>query len=402
MPLHPLPRLHARWSPLHFLGALGAGGIVVTFFLWFMFWVPHRGRPVPIFEDIAAAFAGGSLPVQAMILTGWAAIAFFAVLHLRLLAWNLTEYAAFRRSPRHEALRRSNDETQLLAAPLTLAMTVNMGFILGLVFVPGLWSVVEALFPLALLAFGAIGFWALRLLGDFFGRVLTSGGFDCARNNSLGQMLPAFALAMIGVGLSAPAAMSAVPATAAASLVASTLFLTAAAILGAIGLFLGFRAMMEHGAAEESAPTLLVGIPILTVIGIALMRQEHGLHVHLGLHGAPGESFMMLTRIVAAQALIGMFGWNVLRRQGYAARFIDGPARSPGAYALICPLVAGAVMLQFFVNKGLAASGLIDKFGAAYWAATLLALLLQLAAIGLAFRLNGKLLSRDAAEAHPA
>ena len=36
-------------------------------------------------------------------------------------------------------------------------MSVNALFILGLIFVPGLWNIVEYLFPLAMLAFAAIG-----------------------------------------------------------------------------------------------------------------------------------------------------------------------------------------------------------------------------------------------------
>ena len=31
--------------------------------------------------------------------------------------------------------------------PLALAMSVNVGFIIGLTFVPGLWNIVEYLFP---------------------------------------------------------------------------------------------------------------------------------------------------------------------------------------------------------------------------------------------------------------
>ena len=41
--------------------------------------------------------------------------------------------------------------------PLALAMSVNVGFIIGLTFVPGLWSIVEYMFPAAILAFLAIG-----------------------------------------------------------------------------------------------------------------------------------------------------------------------------------------------------------------------------------------------------
>ena len=45
------------YSPLYFLASVGAGGLTVTFFMYLMFWVPHPGRPVPIFDDIAAAWA---------------------------------------------------------------------------------------------------------------------------------------------------------------------------------------------------------------------------------------------------------------------------------------------------------------------------------------------------------
>ena len=80
----------------------------------------------------------------------------------------------------------------------------------------------------------------------------------------------------------------------------------------------------------------------------------------------------------------------MLRAQGYFARFISGPERSPASYALVCPGVALSVMLQFFVNKGLVGAGVIEKFSAVYWAATAPALMLQLATIALVLKLNAK------------
>ena len=381
--------LGARYSPLHFLAALGAGGITVTFFMYLMFWVPHPGRPVPIFEDITAAFAAGSLATQAMIALALAGIAAFSALNVRLTLWNLRELAGFRRTEAYTALRTGNAETQLLAGPLALAMSVNALFILGLVFVPGLWSIVEYLFPLALLAFAALGVWALALLGDFFGRVFTKGGFDCSKNNSFAQMLPAFALAMIGVGMAAPAAMSTVPLTAGISYIASTFFIVAALILGTVKLILGFRAMMEHGADVAGAPTFWVAIPIITVTSIALLRQEHGLHQHFNAHGA-ANSLPMLTQLLAVQLVFGLLGAVVLRRLGYFGRFVTGPETSPGSWALVCPAVALSVMTQFWINKGLVASGLIAKFGAAYWSLTAIAIGLQIAAIWLVWTLSAK------------
>lgn len=397
MPLQ-LPRYGERYSPLYFLAALGSGGLLVTFFLNFMFWVPHPGQPVPLAENIIAAFLAGNMGVKAMITATYAGILFFAALHFRLLAWNLSEFATFRRARAYRSLRSGNAETQLLAIPLTLAMSVNVGFILGLVFIPNLWSIIEYLFPLAMLTFVAIGVYAFRILGDFLGRILTDGGFDCANNNSFAQMLPAFALAMVGVGLAAPAAMSTIALIAGLSYLLSSFFIVSAVILGAIALFLGVRAMMENGASRETAPTLWVAIPIVTIVSIALMRQGHGLHVHFDVHGGAAATFTMLTEMLAVQLLFGLLGFVILRRQNYFARFVHGTEKSPGSYALVCPGVALSVMVQFFVNKGLVAAGLIDKFSAGYWALTAIAVVLQAATIALMFRLNAKHFDRGAGD----
>ena len=389
MPLR-MSRLGDTYSPLYFLAALGAGGLVVTFFLSFMFWIPHTGQPVPIVSDIVTAFHAGGLMMKSVIIISYLGIAFFALLHIRVLAWNVAEFLAFRRTPTYEKLRSGNGETQLLAIPLTLAMSINVGFIIGLVFVPGLWSIVEYLFPLAMIAFVVVGIYAFRLLGDFFGRVMTIGGFDCSKNNSFAQMLPAFALAMVGVGLAAPAAMSTTPLVAGLSYIASSFFVIAAVILGSIALFLGMRAMMENGANPEATPTLWVAIPIITVIAIALLRQGHGLHAHFGVHGTPADNFTMLTAMLAIQLLFGLLGLAMLRRQDYFGRFVSGDEKSPGSYALVCPGVALAVMTQFFINKGLVSVGMLDKFSTAYWTITATAIVLQIATIVLLFRLNAK------------
>ncbi len=400
MPFRLPHRLGEAYSPLYFLAALGPGGLAVSFFMWLLFWVPHPGRPVPVFEDVAAAFQTGAPWLQGAIAIAAVGIAVFALMHLRLLLWNIAEAAAWRRTPAYAALRAGNGETQLLAAPLTVAMAINVGFVLGLVFVPGLWGVVELLFPLALAAFVAVGVWALRLMAAFWGRVLTEGGFDCAKNNGFGQLLPAFALAMVGVGLAAPASMSQTAWVAGASYLLSTLFVTAAVILGAVKLVLGVRAMMENGASAESAPTLWIVVPILTVVGIATMRQDHGLHVHFGGHVGPAETFATLSTFLAVQLAFLGLGWVVLRRFGYVARFVTGDALSPGAYALVCPGVALTVMLHFFLNKGLVGVGLVERFSPAFWAVTAVALVAQALTIALVLRLNAKHFSAAWRRAH--
>jgi hypothetical protein len=382
------PRPSDTYSPLYFLASLGAGGLAVTFFMWLMHWIPHPGKTVPVFEDITAAFTSGSVLVQGMILAAMAGIAVFAFLNLKLLVWNLRRFAQWRQTEAYASFARSNAQSQVMALPLALAMSVNVLFILGMVFVPGLWSVVEYLFPLALVAFLAIGAYGFKLYGGFLGRVLTEGGFNCAANNNFGQVLPAFAFAMVGVGLAAPAALSTLPAVAGLGLVLSSFFLMASVLIAAVAMVLGLRAMMENGANPETAPTLSIIVPLLAVLGILSLRQSHGMEVHFGADISAGQTLATLSKFLSGQVLFLLFAGLVLIRQGYARRFLFGRDTSAGSYALVCPGVGFAVMLHFFINKGLVDAGLIAKFGPVFWALTAVALAAQLAMIVLLWHLH--------------
>lgn len=377
------------WSPLYFLASLGAGGLAVTFFMFLMFWVPHPAQPVPVFEDVLAAFQVGDIPLKMMIIVAVTGIAGFAFMNVKLLIWNLMRMSEFRRSEAYTRLVTSNGETQFLAMPLALAMSVNAGFILGLVFVPGLWSVVEYLFPFAMVAFALIAGIAFRRIGDFLGRVLSEGGvFDVTANNSFAQLLPAFALAMTAVGMAAPAAMSTVPATVGIAMIASAMLGTIAALYALVAAVVAFNSMLHHGTNKESAPTLMIVVPILTVLGIMAIRQEHGLHTTFAAHGGVADTLMLTTTILAVQFVFLALGLLVLKRQHYADAYLRGDGNSPGAYALICPGVALSVMLQFWINKGLVGAGLIAKFGIAYWGLTAVAIASQVAMIALVLLLN--------------
>ncbi len=377
------------YNPLYFLSSVGSGGLTVTFFMYLMFWVPHTGRPVPVFEDIMTAFSSGSVALQAAIVTALIGIAFFTYLNIKTLVWNLIEFTKFKKTERFETLRNSNGETTILAMPLALAMSVNVLFIVGLVFVPQLWTVVEYLFPLAMVAFLYIGYIALSYIADFLGRVLTKGGlFDVTAHNSFAQLLPAFALAMVGIGLSAPAAMSTSTAVVGLSLTASTFFAVATIIYASVALVTAFNSMLHYGTAKEAGPTLMIIIPLVTILGILFMRQDHGLHTTFDGHTSAADMLMFLTKAIAIQFTFLGLGLVVLLRQSYFKDFVFGSKTSPGSYALVCPGVALSVMLQFFVNKGLVASGMIDKFSVTFWVVTGLAIAFQLAMVWLVLRLN--------------
>ena len=383
--------LRERYSPLYFLAALGAGGLAVSFFMYLMWLTPHPGSPIPTFASLAAALPEASLPMVALIVVSLAGVALFAALHVALLAWNLRELSAFRRTPAYETLRAGNGESQLMAYPLALAMAVNVAFIVGALFVPGLWSVREILFPIALLAFGAIGALAFRIYLDFLGRILTEGGYDCAKSNSLGQMISVFALAMVGVGFSATAAMSHVPVTSAIGFLGATFFTASAVVLGLVKLVLGFRSMMENRAGPETTPTLWIVVPLLTVIGIAIYRLKMALAHNFGVETAAGEVFALLATLLSVQILFMLIGWAVMKRAGYYGRWVAGPDKSPGSLALVCPGVGLFVMGNFLVNPGLVGIGLVEPLSLGYGLLYAPLVAIQVATIWLFFKLSAKL-----------
>ena len=80
-----------NWSALHFLASLGAGGMVVTFFMYFLFWIPHPGRPIPVYADWFPHIQTASTGKQCMVLLGLVGILFFAWLHFNWLFLNFVQ-----------------------------------------------------------------------------------------------------------------------------------------------------------------------------------------------------------------------------------------------------------------------------------------------------------------------
>ncbi len=381
------------YSPLLFLSALGSGGLAISFFMYLMFWAPHNGSPIPAFSHMQALFATGPMWLKITSAIAMTGILVFAINYFRVLIWNIRSYSKFKQTEAFSKLRDSNAETQLMAIPLTYSMGVNVAFILGAVFVPGVWAVKEWLFPGALLANIIIGTYGFRIYLDFFSRVMASGGFDCTKNNNLAQILPAFSFAMTGVGFAAAAAMSSTPLTVILGSIGAIFFTVTALVLAMIKLVLGFRAMLEHGAAVEGLPTFLVMIPVLTIVGITVLRLSHGAHT-LGMH--PAENFYWLTAFVGIQAMFAIMGLALKKRMNYFGQFVYGSAKSPSAFALICPGVAAFVLLSFWINKGLLPvmpADVMAKFDVAYFVLYLPLIYLQYKTIRLYSHLNRKLLS---------
>jgi len=377
------------YSPLFFLSALGSGGIAVTFFLWLLFWIAHPGHPIPVFEDIILAFKTASVMKQMIISISLIGILFFIIWHLKLMFWNFKNYFQFIKTLAGKKMLNDDTQVQRLAIPLALAMTINAMFIFGAVFVPKLWSVVEYLFPFAIIGFLIIGIWSMKMYANLFRHALM-GNFNMNANTSFAQVLPAFTFAMVAVGLSAPAAMSENVITVNVSLICSSFFIVISIFLTLVKTISGLHQIFTNGIQENAIPTLWILIPIVTVLGIALMRQSHGIHHTLHL-GNEGSLMPPLTAAVCLQIFVFFLGYQAMKIFNYIPRMFKGEITTPAVFAIICPGVAFAVLLQFYINKGLVASGIIIKFSLPYIILSILPLVVTFITIILYAKLNRRL-----------
>lgn len=381
-----------RYHPLYFLASLGAGGLAVTFFLYFTFLIDHPGTPLVTFEHLLATWQAADWTIRGLMLVGLSGLLTMALLHVRLLVWNLNQYREFRRGEGFAMLERSNGEVALMAIPLTLAMSINVLFVVGAVFVPGLWDVVEYLFPFAVLGFLAVGVYALRLYGRYITRMITTGTFDFVANASLSQLAPIFAFAMIAVGFAAPGAMSNQVEVNAVGIFLSIFFLSLAMLLGIVKLVLGMSSMLRHGLEVTASPSIWIVIPILTLFGITAIRLTMGLH-H-GFHepvSHPGL-FVLTSAIFSLQILFGLIGYTVMKQLGYFRDYVRGEKIHPGAYALVCPGVAFFVFGMFWIVFGLIHNGLVERFSPIFFLLMLPFVWVQLKSLTTLLRLNRKLL----------
>ncbi|MEA2017610.1 MAG: hypothetical protein U9N59_04105 [Campylobacterota bacterium] len=381
--------LKEKYSPLYFLAALGAGGLSVSFFMYLMFLIPHEGVPMTTFDFAYPALLKGDW-LSFVTAFSIVFIIAFAVIHFKLLIWNIKQYNAFKETKAYDTLVNSNAEVTLMALPLTFAMTINVCFVLGALFVPGLWDVVEYLFPGALLGFAIVGYYAIKIFMVYFSRLITTGDFDFEKNNNLSQMVSIFAFSMVAVGFAAPGAMSHHIEINAIGIFGAIFFGSISILLLTIKLILGFKGMFKYGIGSEAAPSLWIIIPILTLLGITLIRINFGLDHHFGAELANASLFTLTSFVVALQVIFGLLGYKVMKQIGYFEEFVDGDKKSAVSFALICPGVAFMVFGIFFINFGLAFNGIIEKYSLVYFLFHLPFIFIQYKTIVYFFKLKNK------------
>jgi hypothetical protein len=380
------------FNPQQFLAALGAGGLAISFFLYPMFMVPHPETPMVNFEALQAVFQGQNPLLSTLLAIDLIAVAIFAFVHFHLLVKSLIAYRRYRLSSNYEVLRRSNREVSLMAIPLTLSMSVNVVFVLGSLFIPGLWSVVEWLFPAALVVYALTGLYALRIYGAYFSRLLINGDFNFDENNNLSQLLAIFAFSMIATGLAGPGAMSHSLTVNALGIFGSLFFLSLAALLAVVKLVLGMKSMLRQGISTKSSYTLWILIPILTLFGISVIRITMGLHHGFEAPLSKPGLFVFTSVVFSLEILVGILGYRVMKQLGYFDEYLRGDRRDAGSFALICPGVAFFVFGFFFIIFGLVKNGLVTPMSPGFFLLLAPLIWVQMKTIAVFLKLNCQVL----------
>lgn len=381
--------LREKFSPMCFLASLGAGGLAVSFFMYLMFLVPHPNTPMATFDFILPALLKGDW-LSFVISISLVFIIAFAFLHFKLLIWNTKQFNLYKKTAAYEGLINSNSQITLMTIPLTFAMTINVCFVLGAVFIPGLWGIVEFLFPFALLGFVVVGYFALKIFFEYFSRLLIKGDFDFSKNNNLSQMISIFALSMIAVGFAAPGAMSHNLIINSIGIFGALFFASLAVLLMLIKLTIGFKNMFEKGLDLEAAPSIWILIPILTLLGITFVRVSFGLEHNYATPLSKSSLFVFTSTVLSLQIIFGVLGYMVMKKMGYFEKYIHSADKSSVSFALICPGVAFFVFGMFFVNFGLAFNGIVAKYSIAYFIIMLPFIYVQIKTIIYFFKLYKK------------
>ena len=391
-----MPFRKEKYNPLMFLSSLWAGWMSVVFFMYLMFMVPRNMKDfvIPTYDSLMLQFDKWDIFFNSLIIFWVVWIIYFSYKHIQLLVWNLKRYFEFKKTSAFTKLKEGNWEVTLMAVPLTLAMTINVLFIIWAVFIPSLWTIVEYLFPGALVAFTLVWLLALKTFFEYFVRlILQKWNQDFVNNNSLSQMLSVFAFTMVAVWFAASAAMSTNEVSILLWIIGSIFFITIAIFLTVLKWILGFKAIFKHWIDTDWSPTLWIFIPILTLIGITLVRDLHWLHT-FGANTSTSSFIILTTIIISLQIMFGYLGYKVMIANNYFKDFIHWKEKNPTTYALICPWVASVVFWFFFLHLWLVSSWVVEKFWIMYFLLLLPLLYIQFKTIKTIFILNKKFFAK--------
>ena len=155
--------------------------------------------------------------------------------------------------------------------------------------------------------------------------------------------------------------------------------------------------MLRQGISPSSSPSLWITIPILTLLGITMIRLSFGLDHGFDQPISRPNLFILTSIILSLQIVFGILGYSVMRKLGYFQDYIHGDKKHVGSYALVCPGVALFVFGIFFITFGLVKNDVIEKFSLAYFMLLAPFVIVQIKTVLTLVKLNRRLLRQPPA-----
>lgn len=385
---------YKKFEILHILAALGAAGMTASFFFAINYMTVHPGKVFVDFDTLIANHIGQidllSLFIQLYILGAVAS----ASLHFVLLIRWFKGFNLFRKTQEYQALLNSNREVQLMAIPLTLTMTMNVFFILGSLFIPGLFNsislfglqmqLIDPLFIMAGVYFFAVFVLALQIFSKYFLRLI-DGELDFIQNANLSQLLALFSFGMIGVGFGA-LSFSKIPEIAFFGTTMAYVVIGLTVTLSILKFVIGFKSIFEHGIDAKATVTLLIPVTVIAMTIVGLYRADIGTMHALGLERNTTYHLVLFTIGVGVSLLIGLFGLQAMHQKGFFSALKDNKTDA-GALAMVCPGFALEVQMVLWLSIGMVHSGMVIHGSISYFIMWLPMIALQLTTVFLFFRL---------------
>lgn len=330
------------FSPLSFLASLGAGGIsVIPFaFLQYSF---HTGKGLIHFGLIDHM----SLPIAQQLLFFFLEVVMvvFTAIHFilsyqgfrGLLGWVKTDgYDDFMNDP----LRNS----AIVAPFLSLAMTANVFIGPIRFFVPYIAKNLQDFMLPALIAVGLLWFFLMQMEIRLL-KISFIKSFDVSKIH-FGWLLHPFALGMVTVTLTGIAAMSKTASISHTAASLSVISGTMAFFLLVVKLISIFKSHFAANGLPEKQflPSLLIVLPIITLLAISGFRLAHYLH-HYFHFQTELLAFAVITVSFAFQTWYLWFGLALLK--DYFRKNFFKNEFYMSQWGLVCPFVSYAVLGSF-------------------------------------------------------
>ena len=344
---------------LWFIMCLGFGGTSVAGFA-FLNYVVERPAGLKGLISLGALnqFAPQLDPwVRPLIVFFKYHIAVFGLLHIISLILVGILFVAWRtRSPQaYQEILADNTRNAVTIAPaLALGMTFNVFLVGGAFYSDAVKSNMEAMMLPALLGWLVIWAYTMTLAVSIQRRYLLKG-FDVSKMH-FGWLLQPFALAMTSVSGAGIAALGHDPWITRAAFFLAFIPFTMAIFLTTVKLVSLFHSHYESGLPTkvEFLPSMLMVVPILTLLSITMFRFghffDHQLKSHLPEAFFPlvicfGWAFMAWY-LVLGLLLLKSYLTDHFFRKGYF---------DESQWGLICPMVAFAVLGSFAYKTALPA-----------------------------------------------